>query len=156
LVTLAVFDVDGVVADVRHRLHHLHPPKSWAAFFNEADDDGLLAEGARLVADLARQHEIVWLTGRPEWLRETTEAWLERHGLPRTEVHLRPHDDHRPAPRYKLDVLRRLADRGVVAFVDDDNEVVEAATAAGFPAVLADWVPRDDALRDAQDRLGRT
>jgi hypothetical protein len=155
-VSLAVFDIDGVVADVRHRLHHLHSPESWSAFFQEAHADGLLAEGSRLVADLGRRHEIVWLTGRPEWLRDTTEDWLERHGLPAKELHLRPNHDHRPAPLFKLGVLRRLADREIAAFIDDDTEVVDAAVASGFPAVLADWVPRDAALREAQDRLGRT
>jgi hypothetical protein len=32
----------------------------------------VLPEGARLAADLAREHEIVWLTGRPAWLSDTT------------------------------------------------------------------------------------
>ncbi|MBE7163656.1 MAG: hypothetical protein INR72_20645 [Williamsia herbipolensis] len=152
---LAVFDIDGVVADVRHRLHHL-TRGSWHRFFVAADGDDLLDEGARLVADLGAQHEIVWLTGRPEWLRRTTETWLAGHGLPAAEVHLRPDHDYRPAPVYKLDVLRRLAPRGVAAVVDDDDEVVAAAIRAGFPAVLADWVPRSDPLRRAQDREGRT
>jgi hypothetical protein len=56
----------------------------------------------------------------------------------------------------KVEVLRRLAPCSVAAFVDDDPEVVRAASAAGFAAVLADWVPRADALRDAQERFGRT
>jgi len=153
---LAVFDIDGVVADVRHRLHHLDRPKSWSAFFAAADHDTLLPEGARLVADLARAHEIVWLTGRPAWLRNTTVAWLARFGLPGTELHLRPDRDHRPARQFKVAVLRRLASRDVAAFIDDDPEVISAAGAAGFPAVLADWVPREASLRDAQERLGRT
>ena len=153
---LAVFDIDGVVADVRHRLHHLDWPVSWRGFFQDADADPLLPEGARLVADLGAEHEIVWLTGRPEWLREVTEAWLARHGMPDGEVHLRPVHDHRPARVYKLGVLRRLAPRGIAALIDDDPEVVDAALAAGYPAVLADWVPRNETLRDAQERLGRT
>jgi phosphoglycolate phosphatase-like HAD superfamily hydrolase len=153
---LAVFDIDGVVADVRHRLHHLEPPRSWHRFFAEAGDDGLLAEGARLVAELGAEHEIVWLTGRPEWLRDITATWLGLHGLPGTELHLRPQRDYRPAPLYKREVLRRLAPRGIAAFVDDDDEVVQTALAAGYPAMLADWLPRDGTLRDAQDRLGRT
>jgi phosphoglycolate phosphatase-like HAD superfamily hydrolase len=153
---LAVFDIDGVVADVRHRLHHLEGPRSWPAFFDAAGADPLLPEGARLVADLAREHEIVWLTGRPAWLRDTTADWLARHGLPGTELHLRPGRDHRPARLYKVEVLRRLAPRRIAAFVDDDSDVVDAAVAAGFPAALADWVPRDATLRDAQERFGRT
>lgn len=152
---LAVFDVDGVVADVRHRLHHLHRRK-WNRFFAEAGADPLLAEGARLVADLAREHEIVWLTGRPEWLRDTTLAWFAAHGLPAAELHMRSDGDYRPARLYKLGVLNRLSGRGIAALVDDDAEVVDAAMRAGYPAVLADWVPRDADLRAAQERWGRT
>ncbi|SHF48635.1 hypothetical protein SAMN05443575_0070 [Jatrophihabitans endophyticus] len=152
---LAVFDVDGVVADVRHRLHHLDRG-AWHRFFRAAGDDGLLPEGARLVADLGSRHEIVWLTGRPEWLREVTARWFAEHGLPAGELVMRPDGDFRPAPAYKLGALRRLAPRGVHAVVDDDDEVVAAALAAGFPAVLADWVPRTRRLRRAQDREGRT
>ena len=154
--TVAVFDVDGVVADVRHRLHHLERRRAWNAFFDAAHLDGLLAEGASLAADLAERHEIVWLTGRPEWLRETTADWLAEHGLPGGELYLRPHGDYRPAPQYKLGVLRQLAPRGIAAVIDDDDEVIQAALAEGFPAVLADWVPRTATLRQAQDRDGRT
>lgn len=153
---LAVFDIDGVVADVRHRLHHLEGRRAYPAFFRAADRDPLLDAGARLVADLAREHEIVWLTGRPEWLRDVTRDWLAAHDLPGTELHLRPGNDYRPAPQYKLGVLRRLAARGIAAVIDDDEQVVAAATSAGYPAVLADWVPRGRALRQAQDRDGRT
>jgi hypothetical protein len=154
---IAVFDIDGVVADVRHRLHHLEGRRrSWSSFFADAPHDPLLPEGAALVAELAGRHEIVWLTGRPERLRAVTETWLAEHGLPAAEVFLRPDNDFRPAPRYKLGVLRRLAERGVAAVVDDDDEVVRAARAAGFPALLADWVPRERVLREAQDRDGRT
>jgi phosphoglycolate phosphatase-like HAD superfamily hydrolase len=155
-VTLAVFDIDGVVADVRHRLHHLDWPRSWDGFFDDAGEDPLLPQGARLVADLADRHEIVWLTGRPEWLRSVTTLWLARHDLPGTELHLRPGRDFRPARLYKLDVLAGLAPRGISAFIDDDLEVIDAASDAGYPAVHADWVPRGDQLRRAQDRLGRT
>lgn len=154
---LAVFDIDGVVADVRHRLHHIEGRhRSWERFFSAVDTDLLLAEGAALARDLAREHEVVWLTGRPEWIRGITESWLASHALPGTELHMRPNGDHRPAPLFKLGVLRRLAGRGLAAVVDDDPEVVRAATGHGYPAVLADWVPRGRALRTAQDRDGRT
>jgi phosphoglycolate phosphatase-like HAD superfamily hydrolase len=152
---LAVFDIDGVVADVRHRLHHLHKHR-WHRFFDEAADDPLLDEGALLVADLQSRHDIVWLTGRPDWLRDTTIDWLGEHGLPADELHMRPRGDFRPARIYKLEVLQSLNARGIAAFIDDDTEVIGAALAAGYPAVLADWVPRDTDLRDAQERFGRT
>ena len=152
---LAVVDIDGVVADVRHRLHHVRR-RHWHRFFDAADRDPLLAAGADLVAGLAARHEVVWLTGRPEWLRPVTADWLARHRLPGTELHMRGAGDHRPARVYKLEVLGRLAPRGIAALVDDDTEVITAARAAGYPARLADWVPRDADLGAAQERLGRS
>ncbi len=155
--TLAVIDIDGVVADVRHRLHHLESrPKNWGAFFGAASRDTPLPEGLALVAELRREHDIVWLTGRPEWLRTITSEWLLAHGLPPGELFMRPESDRRPARLYKLGVLRRLARRKIAAFIDDDSDVVDAALAAGHPAVLVDWATRAPALREAQDRLGRT
>ncbi len=155
--TIAVFDIDGVVADVRHRVHYLEGGrKDWAGFFRSADRDQPLAEGIALVHDLAQSHDIVWLTGRPAWLRTVTSDWLAAQGLPIAELHMRPNADRRPARLYKLAVLRSLRRRGVAAFVDDDDEVVETARAAGFPAALADWVPRGLTLREAQDRSGRS
>ncbi len=155
--TIAVFDVDGVVADVRHRLHHIEGPrKSWDDFFAEVADDAPLQRGLDLVAEHRRLHDIVWLTGRPSWLRRDTKEWLQAHGLPVDELHMRPGGDFRPARRFKLEVLARLAPRGIAVFVDDDTEVIDAAVAAGLPTFFADWLPRDRALRDGQDRLGRT
>ncbi|HZE49687.1 MAG TPA: hypothetical protein VE074_08995 [Jatrophihabitantaceae bacterium] len=155
--TVAVFDIDGVVADVRHRLHYLESrPKDWGGFFGAASDDPPLAEGVTLAADLAQQHDLVWLTGRPGWLRTVTTHWLAEHGLPVGELFMRGSGDRRPARLYKLGVLRRLANREIAAFIDDDAEVIDAAKQAGYPAALADWVPRTPVLSEAQDRLGRT
>ncbi len=156
--SIAVIDVDGVVADVRHRLHHLrHRPPRWGRFFEAAGEDELLVTGARLVRDLARVHEIVWLSGRPEYLRELTREWLTGHGLPADRIELRAWADHRPAATVKLDRLRQLAQHATVAAaVDDDPDVIAAFTRAGFPAALADWVPREQILHRAQERDGRT
>jgi hypothetical protein len=85
-----------------------------------------------------------------------TADWLRAQNLPGTELHMRPDRDYRPARVYKLAVLTGLAPRQISAFVDDDDEVVNAAVAAGYPAVLADWVVRGATLRDAQDRQGRS
>jgi hypothetical protein len=156
-VTLAVVDIDGVVADVRHRLHHLDDRRrDWSAFFAAAGADPVLVQGAHLVAELATEHEIVWLSGRPDWLTRITRTWLADHALPSGELHLRRSGDHRPARVYKLDALAHLRPRGIAAVIDDDPEVVDAAVAAGYPAVLADWIPRTATLRDAQERTGRT
>src|ERR1700759_5545664 len=66
---LAVIDIDGVVADVRHRLRFLdRRPKDWDGFFAAADQDLPLEAGIARVTELAGGHDVVWLTGRPERL----------------------------------------------------------------------------------------
>ena len=164
----AVLDIDGVLADVRHRLPLLRPSGSghqgradWDAFFARAADDPLLPEGAAVAERLAADHELVYLSGRPERLRSTTESWLAAHRLPVGTVVLRRESDRRPARVVKREVLRRLAhERPVAVVVDDDADVVAALEAAGFPVLRADWaLPDSDdrsRLRSAQEREGRT
>ena len=50
-VTVAVFDIDGVVADVRHRLHLIEGRRrDWVRFHESAVYDPALVEGITLVA----------------------------------------------------------------------------------------------------------
>ena len=154
---IAVFDIDGVVADVRHRLHLLERrPKDWPAFFAAAADDPGLEEGINRVRAAVAHHEVVWLTGRPNSLRAVTRRWLVDHRLPVTELIMRSQRDFRPAPVLKLAELNKLRSRQVDLFVDDDAEVIAAAAEAGFPVVLAGWMEASPVLSQAQDQAGRT
>ena len=160
--SIAVFDVDGVLADVRHRLHHLEStPKNWFEFFAEADRDGVLREGATLLAALAPTHEIRYLTGRPEVTRDLTRDWLARHDLPDGDLVMRPDTDRRPARMFKRDRLRRWMQAGdhLAVVVDDDPLVVEMIDSLGLTVVHATWQGSEDGqqvLWDAQERLGLT
>ena len=156
----AVVDIDGVLADVRHRLHHVTGRKNWPAFFAGAADDGLLAEGARTVHALAEVYDVVYLSGRPERLRGVTESWFRRHGLPDGPLLLRREGDFRPSRDFKVEALEELArTRAVVVLVDDDERVLAAAREAGFDVLPATWMGPDEdlpALREAQEEDGRT
>ncbi len=154
----AVIDIDGVVADVRHRLHHIERrPKDWRAFFAAAAADPVLPDGVLLAQRLAVRHDVVWLSGRPEHLRRPTERWLRSAGLDAPRLLLRRRGDFRPAPVTKVEVLHELAGaRAVRVHVDDDPAVVRAVRAAGFAVLQADWLPHPRALAAAQDRDGRT
>jgi hypothetical protein len=159
---LAIVDIDGVVADVRHRLHHVEAqPRDWDAFFGAAHRDPLHEEGAALVRRLAQDHEVVFLTGRPEWLRADTAGWLERHGMGGYRLLMRRRGDRRPAKAMKLQAVRDLArGRTIGAVVDDDQMVVDTMRRAGYPTLHADWEARSavehDALRTAQESDGLT
>lgn len=155
---IAVFDIDGVLADVRHRLKHVETkPKNWDLFFEAAVHDEPLAEGLALAHELSADHEIVYLTGRPERTRRATADWLREHELPAGKLLMRREGDRRPAHMVKLAVARQLADKGRLAIVvDDDPDVVAALTEAGLPVRHAQWMTRPTALHDAQERDGRT
>jgi hypothetical protein len=155
---LAVFDIDGVLADVRHRLHHLQArPQRWEAFFSAAERDPLLAEGAARLRVAQAEHDVVYLTGRPERNRRLTRAWLARHDLPTGPLHMRPDHDHRPARWVKRNTLRRLArTRRIASVLDDDPAVVAVLEADGWPTELATWLPHSSTLQSAQEQQGRT
>jgi len=155
-------DLDGVLADVRHRLPHLAGHrKDWDAFFAAAPDDPPLAEGLAVVTRLTADHDVVYVTGRPERCRRDTLEWLRRHGLPTGRLVMRREGDRRPARLTKVALLRRLAgERPVAVLVDDDEQVCAAARAAGFAVLQADWMltvgAGDNVLTEAQERDGRT
>lgn len=155
---VAVIDIDGVLADVRHRLHFVEDrPKDWDSFFAAAPADAPLEQGLETARRLAEVCEIVYLSGRPERCREDTLAWLARHELPAGDLVLRRPCDFRPARVTKVEALRSLADRAPVSvLVDDDAQVCEAARAAGFDVLVADWMADDARLREAQEGDGRT
>ena len=155
---LAIVDIDGVVADVRHRLRHLEGRrKDWDAFFAAAVDDPPHEEGLAIVDRLAADHEIVYLTGRPERCRADTERWLDDHGIGGHRLFMRPEGSRRPAAQVKREVLDRLAAvREVAVVVDDDPDVLAAMTAAGRPTFHAAWGDRSATLHRAQEVDGRS
>lgn len=155
---LAVFDLDGVLADVDHRVHLLHrQPPAWDAFFRAAAADPVLPEGQELVLEAARDCDVLYLTGRPERCRADSVRWLSRHGLPDGRMVMRADRDRRPAAVAKPGWLADAARGRIVAVVvDDDPAVCSAYRKAGWPVLWATWADRSPELQQAQDTEGRS
>ena len=155
---LAVFDIDGVLADVRHRLHHVEGrSKDWDAFFRAAAEDPPLAQGVAMAQQSANDCDVVYVTGRPERCRADTLTWFRRHGLPEGRLSMRRDDDRRPARLAKPQLLRSLArDRVVAVVVDDDAQVCAAYRKAGWRVIEAGWMGDEPVLEQAQEQEGRT
>ena len=148
-----MLDIDGVLADVAHRVRHVQrSPKDWDAFFAGMADDPVLPEGSRLAWELAEDHHVVYLTGRPARYAEVTRTWLQRHELPAGPVVHRRDGDRRPASIAKAALLRAIAARTTVAVaVDDDPAVCVAYRALGLDVVHATWA-QHPALHREQER----
>lgn len=158
---ITVFDIDGVLADVRHRLHFLQQrPKDWDGFFSAAPADPLLKAGQQALLEAARSTTIVYVTGRPARCRRDTQRWLADHDLPDGDLHMRPNRDRRAARFYKGEVISRLAaEDDLVTVVDDDERVVAHLRDLGLPVLHAQWMHGEeqlDLLHEAQETEGRT
>lgn len=138
---IAVVDIDGVLADVAHRLHHVvnldeGRRPNWDAFFAAAHLDEPIEVGICLVRALASQYRIHLLSGRAERIRAKTIGWLAEHGVDYEALWLRRESDHRPDYIFKGEALDRLGlDAEVALVVDDSERIVEMASQRGIIAL---------------------
>jgi phosphoglycolate phosphatase-like HAD superfamily hydrolase len=157
----AVLDVDATLSDTSKRIHFIErKPKDWDSFFAHAKEDAVLDEGLAVATTLAADHEIVYLTGRPERLRRDTVKWLKDNGFPDGRMYMRSNTDRRPSVAVKLYRLKELSrERPVAVLVDDDVKVCDAAERAGYTVMRADWgldAETQPTLFEAQEKEGRT
>jgi predicted kinase len=129
-----IFDIDGTLADLSHRLHHIkRPPINWDAFFAECGNDAVIEP----IRDLAQNfdqlgYKLVLVSGRSDQCQAETEAWLEKHRVPFHELHMRKAGDYRQDFIVKSEILDGLLAAGnEIAFVIDDR-----------PSVVAMWRER--------------
>lgn len=134
-----VVDIDGVIADTSARQHLLDGPgrRDWDAFFAAAGGDRPLTAVPALLEVIDRSLGVVLVSGRPDWLVDTTVDWLARHGVRWDALVVRRPGDRTPASRFKMRVLRALVSAGhrVVLAIDDDSAVVDAYRQVGLPTL---------------------
>src|SRR5437764_14512996 len=101
-----VFDIDGTLADLSHRLHHIEKkPKNWDAFFAESADDKAIAHICDLARHLSKVAPVVFVSGRSDRVRRDTEDCLEREGGGRSPLCVRKARDRRPEHRANAERL---------------------------------------------------
>lgn len=134
---LYLFDIDGTIADDRHR-YHLAMDKRWAEYFDfqRMMADGVWGQGRTLmIGTLARQVEIGYLTGRRADTVLQTRAWLLNNGFPtpRThqglKLHMKPVKLKMPTPEFKAEKILELQQQySKVILFDDDPDVCRVVT----------------------------
>lgn len=122
-----IFDIDGTLADISERLHHIRKrPKNWDKFFAEVPQDKAIHAMVRLnnmLFDAGMR--LILCSGRPEKLRKETETWLRKNDVKYHELHLRPDEDTRPDTVVKREMLRGIDTTRVLFVVEDRSRVVE-------------------------------
>lgn len=137
---IVIVDIDGTIADVRHRLHHIQgvKKKNWKAFFEGMDRDKPIESMIQQVHELARQHQIIIVTGRPDHYRERTEKWLKANGIRYRKLFMRPSGDHRPDYTVKEEVLREFRKGQIVLAIDDREPVCDMWEKNGIRCIRVD------------------
>tara|TARA_R110000868_G_scaffold132380_3_gene343185 strand:- start:12195 stop:12638 length:444 start_codon:yes stop_codon:yes gene_type:complete len=119
-----IVDIDGTLADVEHRVHHVRAStKDWKSFNEGMGKDKLNHWCAKLIDAMKTQgYEILFVTGRDENYRETTLAWMKQHQVSFDKLYMRAAVDFRPDDEVKKEIyLQEIKDHWEVTFVVDDR-----------------------------------
>jgi hypothetical protein len=140
-----VFDLDGTIADISHRVHHVrgHRP-DWGAFFAACPDDRPKAPViAALHAHRFAGHRVEIWSARSDVVRDATELWLRNNGVPPTLLaHMRAAGDNTPDTVLKRHWLLQLHESERPDLVYDDRQrVVDMWRDEGIACfqVTANW-----------------
>ncbi len=80
---IVIFDLDGTLALMEHRVHLISGPvKDWDAFFEACDQDEPNYSVIAMLHALCCHGYKIWIvTGRSETTRRKTVEWLETYGI---------------------------------------------------------------------------
>lgn len=128
-----ILDLDGTISDDRWRrwlIDHQAPTvdQMYHHYHIQLDQDEFCN---RWTLDCG--NPIVIITARPEYLREKTVRWLERHNVKFQQLLMRPEGDHRPSPMLKLALIADNDLREIEYAFDDREDVIAAFRSIGIP-----------------------
>lgn len=143
---VVIFDLDGTLANIDHRLHFVKDGnKNWDAFYKACPDDEpieAMIELARMCDDAG--HTIVISSGRSENVREETIAWLEKHGVVYSRLFMRPDNCFTPDQALKkawLDEGLFGPKENILFVVEDRDRMVQMWRGQGLTVLQCDtWV----------------
>lgn len=129
---IVLVDLDGTLADGRHREHFVNgEQKDWTSYFAACGEDGYIDITCRWVSKLAEDHCLCLVSGRPDnWWKETS-IWLMKSGwedvrlrLCFDHIFMRSAGDKRPDVLVKADILKLLPKEKIAFVIDDRPSVV--------------------------------
>lgn len=136
---LYIFDIDGTIADISHRLHFIQgETKDWDGFYKACVDDKPIFETIAIARALSLAgHTIVYSTGRSAIVSAETTTWLLKYRLPRVSwLYMRTDSDHREDSVVKSVLLDAILSTYTTATIggvfEDRQQVVDMYRARGL------------------------
>src|SRR5215210_3978352 len=138
-----IWDLDGTLSDDRARAHFVEVEKGktrdWKSYFDAIGSDPPIAASLEVLRALhAAGNRVIFLTGRPEHTRRTTERWLKANGLTEYDrLLMRPAGDLRRSGDFKVGEVAKLRrEYEIVCAFEDRIDVADALREAGVPIFL--------------------
>jgi phosphoglycolate phosphatase-like HAD superfamily hydrolase len=154
-----IWDLDGTLSDDRARAHYVEveqgKKRNWRGYFDAIDADPPIAASMEILRAMNLAGiRTIFLTGRPEYTRPKTEAWLEANGLTEyDDLLMRPEGEFRPAGEFKYDVVMHLQRRyEIVCAFEDRIDVADHLREAGIAVFL--FGAGAEAVAEALEVLG--
>jgi len=142
-----IFDLDGTIADSRHRHHFLQDvvdgvnvpkkKKDWVSFFAAQEQD-VPHEAVRLLLKALWQcgEIIIILTARPEDQRKVSEIWLNKYGVEYDALLMRPvgcrEDDNTLKVRQLKKYFTEEQRARIKTIFEDRRRIVTSLRAEGY------------------------
>lgn len=133
-----IFDIDGTIANIEHRLHFIKLPDDvhmytdwkpdWDAFNEACDLDAPIQSVINMCRLLSNTHYIIMCTGRMNtgYVEIKTRNWLAKYGIEYHDLMMRKDKDYRSDHVVKEEMLDEIEKYFHVAGVfDDRKQVVE-------------------------------
>jgi phosphoglycolate phosphatase-like HAD superfamily hydrolase len=141
-----IFDLDGTLADINHRLPFVqNGRKEWDAFYKACPADGPkhdIIELARMCEDAG--HHIIISSGRSADVEAVTVDWLKKHKVPYNELHMRPNACFTPDQALKkawLDQGKFGPKENILFVVEDRDRMVQMWRQQGLTVLQVEqWV----------------
>lgn len=132
--SIIICDIDGTIADLGHRLHHIQKkPKDWDSFHAGVIHDSVIWP-IKAILEKFEAHDIVYVSGRPERNRAATIQWLDSTGCPDpSALYMRAEGDFRDDQIVKAEIYEKhLKGRDILFVLDDRTRVVKMRREKGL------------------------
>jgi phosphoglycolate phosphatase-like HAD superfamily hydrolase len=132
-----IFDLDGTLCDISHRLHHIQKsPADWRSFFAECPNDQPVAGVLSVCYALqSANHTIAIISGRSDEVQVETSKWLRQQHVNYDFLYMRKAGDHREDSVVKAELLDQLIKewpRPIGGIFEDRQQVVDMYRARGL------------------------
>jgi predicted secreted acid phosphatase len=145
-------DIDGTIADIQHRVHHIDNEKGsagkdWEAFYADIQYDQPIYQTINLVNSLHKQGwYVILITGRDAERRAATQNWLLKYGVMFDMLLMRPIGIHTTDVEIKRAWLKKMRDGELVIkgvqipniVIEDRKKVIDMWREEGLVALHCD------------------